>query len=762
MLLSTVATPTQAATGLIKAKGHYFVDEAGAPFIVIGHNEGIYWPPAFRQLYLSSFERGCKSLEDYFRYLHESGVNTIRLFAEYPHKGLYMYDGQGRWLEENWKKLDTVFYFADRFDIYILLGPWDPFWTARTWDECPLNEKNGGPLKSKEEFFTSPETRRFQELYLKRLVERYGGRRNLLAWEILNEADLWWDPKPITVRNWLEHFVPLMRRWEKERWGGNHMIAISAARGNPLPVWRDLIYKNSLLDFVSTHMYYTDVANPKDAQDVANEIREGMKFQFIQMADKRKPYLETESGPIDSFVKFDTGPVELKLDEHCYHHTIWASLASGAAGQAMRWPYRVPYHTLTRTMHRYQLIQSTFVKRFPFKDFLPVQLDGSVEIRQDKRTVVAAMGDSRRAMVALLRDDFPAQVSVNRPMTEEEIIIHYPFEAGRYHLLVMETQTGQWLADQYITNSGGDFKLKIPTRLTSLAIALFREDATAPSPTMAPVPLTFSVHDGEERIRDAHAWLINGLLGKVTLSPDKSGLLKADLPAGPYIARVFKPNYLPVELPLVVNRSPIEMNVNLVKEKTYLAGRDQVIWTEDFTDKKSFERRWHTSRIAGEKDGDYHLAGGELTIHNPVGSRFGLMSSDIGGASDGAFYVEAQLNHFSGYNALLSIYGGDGGFDHFVEMELSGQVFNLWTPVYTLSQEQLPRQVDAPMVLRVEVSAPDDKGCRDVRAYETGRLTHEIKKVPDLGKGHPLHVFLYGWDSTTVWDWVVVGKLNSK
>jgi hypothetical protein len=183
---------------------------------------------------------------------------------------------------------------------------------------------------------------------------------------------------------------------------------------------------------------------------------------------------------------------------------------------------------------------------------------------------------------------------------------------------------------------------------------------------------------------------------------------------------------------------------------------------EDFTNEKEFQSRWHPALIFGDQKGSYHLADGALTIRNPQGSRFGLMSPDIPESAHGAFYVEAQLNRFDGYNALLSIYGGDGGFNHYVELDLSGQVFNLWTPDFSLSQQQLPRQVDPPVVLRMEVSAPDKQGCRDVRAYETGRLTHEIKKIKDLGKDRPIKIFLYGWDATTVWDWVVVGKLENK
>jgi hypothetical protein len=267
------------------------------------------------------------------------------------------------------------------------------------------------------------------------------------------------------------------------------------------------------------------------------------------------------------------------------------------------------------------------------------------------------------------------------------------------------------------------------------------------------------VHDGAEEIPDAGAWVRNGLLGKLLLPADRQGLIKADLPPGSYTAKVFKPNYLPLEWPLVVNRPPLELNVQLIREQTYLHGRDGVLWMEDFTNEKEFESRWHPSLIFGNHKGSYRLADGALVINNPKGSRYGLMSTDIPESTHGAFYVEAQLNRFDGDNALLCIYGGDGGFDHYVELDLSGQVFNLWTPEFSLSQEPLPRQVDPPVVLRMEVSAPDVQGRRDVRAYESGRLTHEIKKIPDLGKGHPFKVFLYGWDGTTVWDWVVVGKL---
>ncbi|MCX7018596.1 MAG: cellulase family glycosylhydrolase [Candidatus Sumerlaeota bacterium] len=746
-----------AGGGIIRPAGRYFQTEQGEPFIVIGQNDAPGWP-YLDAIWSKPPAEADKIAGDYLRRLEESGVNTIRIFAEYPVMGMHLQNPDGSLVEENWQKLDRLFYLADRHGIYILLGPWDPFWVERTWKDYPMNAARGGPMKDVSEFFTSPQARVQQRERLRQFALRFGGRRNLLAWEILNEADLWWHPTPQKVTPWFSEMAAWIRECELNRWGTAHMVAASAGTPNPKPEWREFFYRNPNMDFVSTHMYYLGVADPAagNPTDAIIHVREGMKFQYAQIGQPPRPFLETESGPIEQYVIRNEGPPPRKLDEEVYHHVSWALLAAGGAGQALRWPYLNP-HTLTAEMHRLQRIMRNFTDRFPWKGFEPRAGDEAVALAGETSGIVtAASCGAGRALIFLARRAALSPKNA-RPLTAE---IRLPCLAGEYILFAMDTRSGNVLADKPFSHSGGNLKFEIPAFASSLAVGVFPKSVSGAAAD--PWRLgTLSVHaaaKGGGPLRHPMAQAIGSLTGCVELDSDKTGMFMKQLAVGPYLVRACARDFLPANREALLPAGGVKLTLELLSEQEKLGSMPNTIYKDGFSSASGIEKFWSPSIIQGARKGSYGIEDGQLVISNPKGSRFGLMSQPLP-VNDRAFYFEGQLNSFSGENCIISIYCGDGEFNNFVEHEITPGMVNLWSFNDKYRRHFIPSRIPSPLVVRIELSAPDASGARDIRAYHDGTLLYEVKQHPWYGRERPVRVFLYGWDSTVKWDWAALGQM---
>lgn len=744
-----------AETSLLHAGTRYFIDEQGMPFLVSGHNEGLDWPPAFERIWREDETQARATLQNYFTTLRGYGVNTIRLFAEYPLKDIYLYDGQGQWQERNWQYLEWIVAEAGKQGIYVLLGPWDPFWAERGWDRSPLNASNGGPMHSIDEFYTSHEAFAFQQRYLGEMLRRLGKYKNILAWELINEIDLWWHAKPETAAAWVDRMVPWMKQTEEQLHGRAHMVAVSAGRGNPAPQWRKLIYQNPHWDFVSTHMYYPAVADPEDPLAAVRAIREGLKFQYRQLAHSPKPFLETENGPIDPFVVRSEGPIEQTLDEDVYHHIIWSHLAGGGAGQAMRWPYRWP-HQLTERMHQFQRVQSEFIARTDWVGFDPLPLDDAVEYQAETQIAVppevVACGDRTQWVVALF---WPVQSS-DVMATTHRMRIKYPLEPGAYQAFAIDTWTGEVLREKTIESDGSSLELDWKGKSSSVAWSIRSVNHAAGAEDEPGVkPLTVTVTDNEGKLLPGADVKLKGeAVGYRRLRPGKQGFA-TQLPLGGVDVIASHPGYRPALSRVVMLGEEVNLDITLNPEGPL--PEQSLYWSDDFTGSE-FKGGWLPRLLQGEQAGQWSVVEGQLRIQNPEGSRWGMLSAPVPESDKRAFLVEAQLNDVRGSNALLNIYGGDGGFERFVELDCSREVFNLWATEERYQQLTAPSPWDVPVIVRVEVSAPDAEGMREVRTFAGGEPLHHVRRIPYLS-GRPLHVFLYGWDATTTWDWVAVGPM---
>jgi len=165
--------------------------------------------------------------------------------------------------------------------------------------------------------------------------------------------------------------------------------------------------------------------------------------------------------------------------------------------------------------------------------------------------------------------------------------------------------------------------------------------------------------------------------------------------------------------------------------------------------------------LAGEREGRVSFRGGAVTVSNPDGSRYGVISGPIPLSDRRKTIIEAKALGFDPLerrpgegNVILSVMAGGERFADFAEWAVQSGGLHVWgTQDAWWSPEP---SVQFPVELKVVVSAPDTKGLRDAEFHCNGRLMTKQHGVRSLSTGGELRVFLYGWNSATRWDWVRV------
>lgn len=331
--------------------GRYFVHADGRPFIPIGYNHNPDW---------TKFDEANPSREvydptlpdRYMAHLRERGVNVIRLMIETPPSG-NLEEPVGLFSPEHVRWIDTIVLAARKHDIKLLITPWDTFWMNRRWETTPFNPENGGLVKERIDFITSKAVRVQQKRRIQYLIDRWGNTGTIFGWELLNEADLWWGASAAQLTDWVNDIATYARTYERQKWGRNHLLSVSFAEAMPKDGMATVAYRSPHLDYATTHLYIGAVKAPTEPIAPAGGTAEGVRYALGEIQDRR-PYMDTENGPIDRWVD------DAKLDEEVFLNMTWAHIASGAAGTGFRWPYRHPHH-LTEGMLDHLKTVETFV-----------------------------------------------------------------------------------------------------------------------------------------------------------------------------------------------------------------------------------------------------------------------------------------------------------------------------------------------------------------------------------------------------------------
>lgn len=480
-----LAAPSASASNYVRLSdsGRYFQLEDGADFVPIGQNEGVDWP-YLANLYPRGRQYAPETTRDYFSTLHDSGVNVIRIMTEAPAAllnpgGIQMEDPVGTFDPNMIDFLDLLFELAADYRIYLMITPYDTFWMNNVWDQSPYNPDLGGPVHAKEDFLTTDACFQYQKERWKFLIDRYGSSDFVFAWDILNEFDIWWGSNEEEELAWVDRMTSFIRRYERERWGKNHLVCTSTAAADPSTggALNYAVYRHPNVDFPTTHMYYGRVNDPPDAIAPALAVNAGMRRQLAQVpASDPRPYLDSESGPIDNW------PLPRAFDEEVFHNMIWAHLASGGAGSGLRWPYRNDPHTLTLTMHEYQRAMSRVARAIQWSTFASRNIDGELTLANtgDHAAVAMGCGDGRTALVWVAQDTRATSGTI-----AGAVLSVAGMPSSTYEVLFFDTRTGDERGGTTTAPTGDVVSAPLPAFEQDIA-AIFRDPAGTPARNRKP------------------------------------------------------------------------------------------------------------------------------------------------------------------------------------------------------------------------------------------------------------------------------------
>lgn len=438
--------------------GRAFVMPNGKTTVLIGENDGTMWPGCW-DLWQNN---NLAATEVYVRNLAASGVNCMRIMLEDGGSAAgYIENPLGNFNNTNdinfW---DRFLPMCSKYGMTVLLTPWDTFWMNQNWNTNPYNSANGGPCVARRDFIVSPVARAAQKVRLKYMIDRWGNSSAILAYDLLNEFDIWWDASDTERKAWIDDMAQYVQDYEYQKWGHRHMVTVSTANAQPGGVIGDVQYRHPRFEFSNTHQYYGGtVNNPQNIIDPIFSVNGGVKYSLAYIQDGR-PYFDSESGPIDKWIADET------FDNQYYHHMAWAHFASGGCGIGMRWPYRNP-HYLTPGMHATQKAVSLVAKDIDWATFDVANADSRVSSNHPE-LILMASADTQHAVIWLTEDVRQAAAHAITGAT----LTFTGLAPGRYSVSCWDPNTGALLKQLGIVAVNGGVTVTLPTINLDMAITI--------------------------------------------------------------------------------------------------------------------------------------------------------------------------------------------------------------------------------------------------------------------------------------------------
>ena len=451
----------------------YFITEEGENWTPIGQNDAITWPD-FEGLFR---RKNLHQVEGHLAWLAAHGVTCLRLMLEYAQGEHRYFEKPAGRVSPNMVRLwDDLFELCARYQIRILLTPFDTFWMWLRWKHHPYNHKNGGPCKKRSEWLLCPATLQAIKNRLTFVAERWGGSGVLFAWDLWNEIHpAHAGGRTDVFATFIEELSQHVRETEQRLYGRSHPQTVSLY-GPVLqehPAVADVIFRHPKLDFASTHFYDAATINyPKNTVDPALVTGRLVREALGHLQGSR-PFFDSEHGPIHLF-KDRHKTLPEYFDDEYFRHMQWAHLASGAAGGGMRWPNRHP-HTLTHGMRRAQQSMAAFLQLVDWKNFKRKNLNEEARVSQ-ANVAVFACADSQQAVVWLLRTDTLQKKlkTMNPDAQPVEVDLVLPnMAAGSYTVTLWDTRDGNILATEVVPHApSGKLEMKGLSVATDLALAV--------------------------------------------------------------------------------------------------------------------------------------------------------------------------------------------------------------------------------------------------------------------------------------------------
>ena len=458
----TVQRDLYGSNARVSDNGRAFVMPNGQTTVLIGENDGTMWPGCW-DLWQNN---DLAATESYVAGLAANGVNCMRIMLEDGGSADgYIENPLGNF--NNTRDInfwDKFLPLCSKYNMTVLLTPWDTFWMNLHWSTNPYNAANGGPCVTDRDFIVNPVARAAQKARFKYMIDRWGNSSAIFAYDLLNEFDIWWSASDAERKAWVDEMAQYVQDYEYQKWGHRHMVTVSTANAQPGGVIGDVQYRHPRFEFSNTHQYYGGtVNNPQNIIDPIISVNGGVKYSLGYIQDGR-PYFDSESGPISLPSPWLTN--NTPFDDQYYHHLAWAHFASGGTGIGQRWPYRNP-HYLTPGMHATQKAVSIVASDIDWTTFDVANADGRVSSNHPE-LILMASADTRQAVIWLTED---VRQVVAHSITGATLTFT-GLAPGRYSVSCWDPNTGSLIKQAAPVAADGTVTITLPTIWLDLAVTI--------------------------------------------------------------------------------------------------------------------------------------------------------------------------------------------------------------------------------------------------------------------------------------------------
>ena len=369
-------------------------------------------------------------------------------------------------VDEVWaEKWENVFEKAasNGIDVMPVFGVWYD-WNDRngysTWKSNPLNVINAGPTRSAGELFISNSPTQILWLrWMKTLIERWQGQKNIIAWEIFSEVNMTPGTTEPEAIDFVNSATVIIRNADPSH---RPVTASLADFGN----WSGF-YSSDSIDFINIHPY--PVSGKLDST-IVTEVR-SMLTKF------HKPVLIGESGL--SFETPDSNPATLTTAGRAdigIKHAIWAAVVSGAMnGRALWWEDGVAIYFPALNIPFLQkyanadLPASNFVRNVDFTDFQPLTSTSTSGV------LGAAIG-KEKMVLGWYRDatSEPPDWELQPILSKQTVTITIPGSSTNWNVDFYDTRTGiDIVGSAIVTREGAKVTITLPDFADDIAFKMY-------------------------------------------------------------------------------------------------------------------------------------------------------------------------------------------------------------------------------------------------------------------------------------------------
>jgi hypothetical protein len=294
---------------------------------------------------------------------------------------------------------------------------------------------------------------------MKTLIERWQGRKNIIAWEIFSEVNMVPDITQTEAIDFVKSAAFIIHNADSF----HHPITASLADfGN----WSSF-YRSDSIDFINIHPY-----------PVSGKLDSTIVTEMHSMLTKyRKPVMIGESGL--SFETPDSNPPTLTTAGRAdigIKHAIWAAVVSGAMnGRALWWEDGVAIYfpalnfPFIQKYANADLPASNFVRGVDFTDFQPLTSTSSSSVWG------SAIGNENMVL-GWFRDAFcePPDWKLQPVISKQTITITVPGTAANWRVDFYDTKTGTIIiSSAVVTRKGNTITLFLPDFQDDIAFKLY-------------------------------------------------------------------------------------------------------------------------------------------------------------------------------------------------------------------------------------------------------------------------------------------------